>query len=97
LHFGQPVTDKPAPSDARSEELDDAMRTELLSYLSEHPSAMDSLEGVVEWWLPRQQVRNAVERVARALEVLTREGLIEQVSDGERVLYRLRGGGPVRE
>jgi hypothetical protein len=83
------VNDRGAgPSDERERTLHD----ELLSYLREHPQAMDSLEGIVEWWLPRQRIRVEVERVARALAALTRAGVVEQVLEGERLLYRLRGG-----
>ena len=26
----------------------------ILAYLEEHPAAMDSVKGIIEWWLPRQ-------------------------------------------
>ena len=86
----QRVSNENAPFADRPDDVDVAMRQELLEYLREHPHAMDSLEGVVEWWLPRHTIRITVERVARALEALTRDGHIEKVSDGEHVWYRLR-------
>jgi hypothetical protein len=83
------VTDAASPQDApdpRERELCE----ELLGYLREHPHAMDSLEGIAEWWLPRHQIRVGVERIARALETLTRRGMLQEVEDGDRLLYRLR-------
>lgn len=78
----------PDPPDPRESALCD----ELLAYLRDHPQAMDSLEGIAGWWVPRQQIRVEVERVARALGALTRRGLLEEVRDGERVLFRLKRG-----
>ncbi len=72
-----------------ADERERALCEELLSYLREHPRAMDSLEGIAEWWLPRHQIRVGVERIVRALEVLTEAGQVEQVPEGERTLYRL--------
>jgi Fe2+ or Zn2+ uptake regulation protein len=97
LHGRHRVTDTSTPSGDRPEDGDDAMRAALLGYLSEHPRAMDSLEGVVDWWLPRHAIRISVERVARTLEALAREGLLERIQDGKRVRYRLRGGEPPHE
>jgi Fe2+ or Zn2+ uptake regulation protein len=66
------------------------IRGEVLDYLRQHPHAMDSLEGIATWWLPRHEVRVGVELVARALEQLEDEGLLERVGDAERPLFRLR-------
>jgi hypothetical protein len=80
------MSDPPAdPPPAR----DDALCEEVLDYLREHPRAMDTLEGIVEWWLPRHQVRVGVERVSRALETLVHGGRLEPVDEGGRRLYRL--------
>jgi len=80
------VDDDGSPSDPR----DAALRQELLSYLREHPRAMDTLEGIAGWWLPRHQIRIGVERIARALEGLRRDGVLEEVPGGGAPLYRLR-------
>jgi hypothetical protein len=71
-------------------ERDDALCDELVSYLQEHPHAMDSLEGIAEWWLPRHHIRIGVERVSRALESLAKRDILERIPEGERTLYRLR-------
>jgi hypothetical protein len=69
------------------------IRGEVLDYLRQHPHAMDSLEGIATWWLPRHEVRIGVELVARALETLEEEGLLERIGDAERPLFRLRPRG----
>jgi hypothetical protein len=51
---------------------------------------MDSVEGIVEWWIPRHHIRTSVDRVARALAALESQGLIERTGDSERPLFRLR-------
>jgi Fe2+ or Zn2+ uptake regulation protein len=81
------VNDAPA---GRPDEREDALRDELLDYLREHPHAMDSLEGIAEWWLPRHQIRIGVERVSRAMERLAEQGIVERLTHGDRVWYRLR-------
>ena len=62
----------------------------MLDYLRQHPHAMDTLEGIATWWLPRHEVRIGVELVARALATLEDDGLLERVGDTERPLFRLR-------
>ena len=78
------------PVSGPDQERDDALQRDLLAYLREHPHAMDSVEGIAAWWLPRHQVRVAVESVTRALDTLASRGLLEPVADGDRMLYRLR-------
>jgi len=62
----------------------------LISYLRGHPSAADSLDGIVEWWLPRQRYETAKAAIQQALDDLIREGIVEEVilGDGGH-LYRL--------
>jgi hypothetical protein len=66
------------------------IQQELLQYLLENPGAMDTLEGIAAWWLPRHEARVGVEHVARALARLETEGIIERTGDPERPLFRLR-------
>lgn len=66
------------------------IQQELLSYLLENPGAMDTLDGIAAWWLPRHEVRVGVEMVARALQQLEFDGVIERAGDPDRPLFRLR-------
>lgn len=62
----------------------------ILAYLAEHPQASDTLEGITEWWLMREQVRVEVSKLKRTLRHLMAQGLLEKVGAGEQSRYRLR-------
>lgn len=61
---------------------------ELLEYLHARPNAADTLEGIMNWWLPRQRYETEQRRVEQALEQLVARGLVakNRLSDGT-VLY----------
>jgi DNA-binding transcriptional ArsR family regulator len=65
----------------------------ILRYLAEHPQAMDTLEGITEWWLIRQQIRVEVRLVAGVLRRLTESGLLEESRTGGDARYRLKVQG----
>src|SRR5215467_8912306 len=48
----------------------------IVRYLSRHPEAKDTREGIATWWLRQQQIEYAIQAVHRALDVLLRRGLI---------------------
>lgn len=73
------------------QQIDEQVCAAVRAYLAENPRAMDTLEGIVAWWLPRQQIRFDVERVSRALEALAARGLVEEVGVGGTTWYRLKG------
>ncbi len=62
----------------------------IVEYLNEHPDAMDTLNGIAEWWLMRQQVRVAVTTLARALSRLTGIGVLEELGTDDNRRYRLK-------
>jgi hypothetical protein len=74
----------------RDEDEVDSVCDELVGYLQAHPNAMDTLNGIADWWLPLHQVSIGVERVAHALRTLESRGLIERVGSEDRPLFRLR-------
>lgn len=49
-------------------------------YLSDHPNAADSLDGVVHWWLARQQVELSAEKVKMALDYLVSNDLMSRTT-----------------
>ena len=57
-------------------------------YLSTHPNAAETLEGVADHWLRAQRVEASVDQVQQALNRLINQGLIVQkrLPDGA-VLY----------
>jgi hypothetical protein len=79
------------PLQDRLPEYDDAALAEaIVGYLEQHPQAMDSLDGIMDWWLPRHQIRTDTIRLARTLESLHERGIIERVDAGSDRRYRLR-------
>lgn len=62
----------------------------ILRYLTRHPEASDTLEGVAEWWVMRETIEHGVEETARALDFLvSRDLLIEDREVEDRPRYRL--------
>jgi hypothetical protein len=55
-------------------------RTTILRYLAERPNAGDTVDGVVQWWLPLQRCADAREMVESILEELVAEGLVVRSS-----------------
>ena len=60
----------------------------VLGYLDEHPQAMETLDGIAEWWIERRRIRVDVEALARALTHLTETGALEVVGAGPTRRYR---------
>ena len=65
------------------------LRDVILHYLQKNPSAADSLEGVMNWWLSPAYGKVDAARIEQALEQLIAEGLVRKTAlvDGT-VLYR---------
>jgi len=70
---------------------DDAVAESVLRYLAEHPRAMDTLEGIAEWWIAREQVRVSVTTLGRVVRRLTEVGVLEEIVGGDETRYRLKG------
>jgi hypothetical protein len=63
---------------------------EILAYLSKHPDAKDTLEGVVEWWLLEQQITRRTADVREAISELVNRGLlIQSKSKGAPTFFRI--------
>ena len=62
----------------------------VLAYLREHPGAADTLEGIVEWWLPLQRYEIERARIREALADLVARGALRQERlPGGESLYAL--------
>lgn len=61
----------------------------VMRYLREHPHAMDTLEGIAQWWLPREKVRVEVSKLAQAIDRLVGDGTLQRIGSGESARYRL--------
>jgi hypothetical protein len=63
---------------------------DVLSYLSEHIEAQDTLEGVVEWWLLEKKINRHMTEVKEVLDdLVTKELLIARQGEDARLHYRV--------
>jgi hypothetical protein len=63
---------------------------EVLTYLLEHPEAQDTVEGIRDWWLERQRMKQQTEKVKAALAELVALGFVrERMGRDGRVHYRV--------
>lgn len=63
---------------------------EILAYLSDHPDAGDSLEGIVEWWLLERNIMRQKKAVLEALNSLVEQGWVLRYSDkNNKILYHI--------
>jgi hypothetical protein len=63
---------------------------EVLAYLFDNPSAQDTVEGIVEWWLMTQRIKQQTAKVKAALGELVALGLVhERVGRDGRKHYRV--------
>ena len=85
--FVLPQPSRYPPEDSQREE--DLARC-VLDYLSEHPQATDTLEGIAEWWVMREQVRVDVKLLERVLHRLTEQGFLDEIHGGAQVRFSLK-------
>jgi Fe2+ or Zn2+ uptake regulation protein len=63
---------------------------DVLAYLVDHQDAQDTLEGIVEWWLVEQKIKQQTATVKEALrELVKKKYLLELRSVGSRTRYRI--------
>jgi hypothetical protein len=62
----------------------------VLRYLSEHPQASDTLDGIAEWWMGSQEVRVDRSILSDALHDLAERGFLEEIWSPGGVRFRLR-------
>jgi hypothetical protein len=64
---------------------------EILSYLSAHHDAQDTLDGIVQWWLRERKSDQHTTLVKEVLGDLVTQGLIEKIRiEGQSPSYRMR-------
>lgn len=63
---------------------------DVLAYLVDHRDAQDTLEGIVEWWLVEQKIKQQTATVREALQDLVgRNYLLELRGIDSRTSYRI--------
>jgi len=64
---------------------------EIISYLSAHPDAQDTLDGIVQWWLGEQKSDQHTTIAKEVLADLVTQGLIQKFRiEGQTSYYRIR-------
>jgi hypothetical protein len=63
---------------------------EVETYLARYPDAVDSVEGIVRWWLPRLRLEEALADLERALDLLVERGVMtkRRLPDGRWLFGR---------
>ena len=64
------------------------LKDEILKYLGAHPQAADTVEGIANWWLPRQRYEEEIQKAQQASDELVERGLVAKttLADGT-ILY----------
>jgi len=79
------------PEQADWQEVEQAV----LAYLTRHPDAADTLDGIVSWWLPQQRYETERKRIEQALGHLIDRGQLRcDRLPGGAVLYALSRTSP---
>lgn len=78
------------PFDAQTESPGE-IESAVIDYLRSHPDAADTLDGIVDWWLPQQRYETQRSRIEAVLSALVARGLL-RVSGlpGGAELYALK-------
>ena len=62
----------------------------ILRYVAEKPSAEDTVEGIVEWWLLEEEIKCRVTEVKQVLaELVARGFIVERTGQDQRTRYQL--------
>jgi hypothetical protein len=81
------------PGGRRQRDSTSEVALKILRYLDQNPHAADTLEGILEWWLPKQAIYEEEKVVKRALDEMVKRNLILTTrSSDARKHYRLNSG-----
>lgn len=72
-----------------STESDEELATAILRYLAEHPQAMDTMDGIAQWWNIDHRWPGSTSAVVRVLDGLVQKGLVEKLGVEEPHRYSL--------
>lgn len=60
---------------------------EILAYLTDHPDAGDTLEGIMEWWMLERKIKFESSSVEQALNELVTKGDVLRVKGKNSKVY----------
>jgi hypothetical protein len=63
---------------------------DILRYLSKRPSARDTFQGIAEWWILKEQIDYAIDKVSCALDFILAKGFARTIQyQDKRKYYQL--------
>jgi hypothetical protein len=62
----------------REDSASNEIEASVVGYLRHHPQAADTVEGIVNWWLPRQRYASERASIERALGRLVDAGVLKR-------------------
>ncbi len=63
---------------------------DVLAYLTAHPDARDTIEGIIRWWIPEQKIKTHITTLKNVIAELVAKGLIlESHGHDSRIHYRI--------
>jgi hypothetical protein len=72
-------------------------RQEIIEYLRAHPSAADTVDGIIQWWLPLQRYETAKDAIQKALNDLVEQGIVDCIDTGnDKKVFLLANRKPSR-
>lgn len=83
-----------ADNDPEPSSQEQAVRSAILAHLKQCPRAMDTFDGIAEWWLMRQHMLVQLEVLTNVLARLTQDQTLEMIGPPENPCYRLRVPSP---
>ena len=66
-----------------------AFANEILDYLTHHPGAADTVQGILQWWLHQDCDEQVTTRVQNALDFLVNKGWLTQATIPAPKVYRM--------
>jgi Fe2+ or Zn2+ uptake regulation protein len=70
----------------------------ILAYLEKNPDAADTAEGILKFWMQRENAEITSAKVSHTLEKLLKKGLLQAFQSADGTLYyKLKKDHPKRE
>lgn len=71
----------------KSEHITQQAASKILRYLMDNPKAKDTLEGIVNWWLLQQDIKQSVALIRKAVDGLIHKGFLLERQGNDRTKY----------
>jgi len=66
-----------------------AFAKDILHYLTHHPGAADTVQGILQWWLRQECGEDATSQVQNALDFLVDKGWLTEATIPAPKVYRM--------